>query len=442
MNQDNASGSRMEVAGTTKPSFEALDQTQEPQKLLPPGKPRRAIEGPRKAPWWRRWLLWTVIAALALLVFLIVRSFSGNKSAPPPGKNAQQGGAAITVGRATAGDINIYIEALGTVTPVNTVTVYSQITGRVVAVHYHEGQMVHEGDPLIDVDARPYEATLTQAQGNLEHDRGLLAEARIDLQRYRDAWAKNAIARQQLEDQEQVVVQDEGTVKSDEGTVAYDQTELSYCHIVAPVTGRVGLRLVDPGNTIFAGSNSTLVVITQLQPITVVFNVSEDDLAQVDAQLKGGRRLSVDAFDRSDENKLASGALTSLDNEVDTTTGTVKFRAGFPNRDLSLFPNQFVNARLLVKTLKKATLVPTAAVERNGTQAFVYVLQPNNTVSVQNIQVSTANDQNTAVTGINPGATIATSGFDRLENGVAVTVKGQPGGQQQGGGSPAGTPSK
>jgi multidrug efflux system membrane fusion protein len=185
----------------------------------------------------------------------------------------------------------------------------------------------------------------------------------------------------------------------------------------------VGLRLVDPGNTIFSGSNSTLVVLTQLQPITVVFNVSEDDLAQVQAQLKGGRRLSVDAFDRANEKKIASGALTSLDNEVDTTTGTVKFRAEFQNQNLALFPNQFVNARMLVKTLSKATLVPTAAVQHNGTQAFVYVVQPDNTVAVQQVQVSTSNDQDTAVTGINPGTTVATSGFDRLENGVHVTVK-------------------
>ncbi len=423
MSQDNASGNRTEVAGS-KPAFEALEPTvHEPQKLLPPGKQRPRIEGPRKTPWWRRWVMWIIIGVAALLVFLIVRSFSSTKGAPPPGKNSQQGAPAITVAQARSGDINIYIDALGTVTPVNTVTIFSQITGRVIAVHYHEGQMVHEGDPLIDVDPRPAEATLAQAQGNLDHDRGLLAEARIDLQRYRDAFAKNAIARQQLEDQEQVVVQDEGTVKADEGTVAYDQTQLSYCHITAPITGRVGLRLIDPGNTIFSGSNSTLVVITQLQPITVVFNVSEDDLAQVNAQLKGGHKLAVDAYDRANEKKVSSGALTSLDNEVDTSTGTVKFRAEFQNQDLALFPNQFVNARLLVNTLKKATLIPTAAVQHNGTQPFVYVVQSNNTVSVQQIQISTANDSDTAVTGINPGATIAASGFDRLENGVQVSVK-------------------
>ena len=443
MSQEKVNGGRTDVAGQS-PAVENLEpKVEEPQKLLPPAKERPRIEGPRRKPWWQRWLSWLLIALFGLLVFLVARSFSNGKPAAPPGKNAQFGGAtAITTAEAKTGDINIYIDALGTVTPLNTVTVYSQITGRVMSVHYHEGQMVHEGDPLIEVDPRPYEATLKQAQGNLDHDRGLLAEARIDLQRYKDAFARNAIARQQMEDQEQVVVQDEGAVEADEGTVAYDQTELSYCHIVAPVTGRVGLRLVDPGNTIFAGSGSTLVVVTQLQPITVVFYVSEDDLGQVNAQLKGGRRLAVDAFDRSNENKIAGGTLTSLDNEVDTTTGTIKFRAEFPNQNLSLFPNQFVNARLLVRTVKNATLVPTSAVQHNGTQPFLYILQPGGTVSVQEIQVVTSNDQNTAVTGINPGTTIATSGFDRLENGAHVTVKGQAGTQQKGGASPAGTRGK
>jgi len=222
-----------------------------------------------------------------------------------------------------------------------------------------------------------------------------------------------------------VVVQDEGAVKADEGAVAYDQTQLSYCHIAAPIGGRVGLRLVDPGNTIFSGSSSTLVVITQLQPITVVFTVSEDDLAQVDAQLRGGRRLTVDAFDRSDQKQIASGVLTSLDNEVDTTTGTVKFRAQFSNAGLSLFPNQFVNARLLVRTLRKATLVPIAAVQHNGTAAFVYVVKPDNTVAVQTVTVTSTNDQSAAVTGIAPGTKVAASGFDRLENGVKVTIRGE-----------------
>jgi len=380
----------------------------------------------KKSRW--RWRLWLALAALALLAFFLVhhfRSIAQANSAGAKAKQQEQAGAAITVGQSKTGNISIYVNALGTVTPIYTVTLYSQITGQVMEVHYQEGQIVNKGDPLIDIDPRPYESTLTQAQGTLEHDQGLLAEAVMDLNRYKAAVDRNAIARQQYEDQQQIVVQDQGTVKADEGTVAYDKVQLSYCHIVSPITGRVGLRLVDPGNTVFAGSSSTLVVITQLQPITVVFNVSEDDLPQVQAQLKGGRSLEVDAFDRAFDKNIEAGKLTSLDNEVDTTTGTVKFRATFPNKNLSLYPNQFVNARLLVNTLRKVILVPSAAVQQNGTNAFVYIVKPGNTVAVQQVKVLTTNDQDTAIQGLNPNVTVATSGFDRLENGVTVTVRGQ-----------------
>ena len=212
-------------------------------------------------------------------------------------------------------------------------------------------------------------------------------------------------------------MQAEGTVKADQGTVAYDKVQLEYCHIVAPINGQVGLRLVDPGNTIFSGSSSALVVITQLQPMTVVFNVSEDNLAQVKAHLGGKEKLTVDAFNRANDKQIESGKLTSLDNQVDTTTGTIKFRAEFANKNLALFPNQFVNARLLVSTLRGVTLVPSAAVQHNGTAAFVYIVQPNNTVTVQPITTLTSNEQVTAVQGLNPGLNLATSGFDRLENG-------------------------
>ena len=385
-------------------------QTPAPPPNRPSGRPRR------RSRWWR----WILGAALVILAIFELHQCKGNHSAPASRAPA---GAAITTGESSTGNINIYVTGLGTVTPVYTVTVYSQITGRVMAVHYQQGQMVKKGDPLIDIDPRPYEATLTQAEGTLAHDQGLLDEAVMDLHRYQAAAAKNAIAKQQLEDQEKIVIQDQGTVKADQGTVDYDKTELSYCHIVSPITGRVGLRLVDPGNTVFAGSGSTLVVITQLQPITVVFDVSEDDLPQVEAQLRGGHRLAVSAFDRSNTTDLASGTLGSLDNEVDTTTGTVKFRADFPNRNLALFPNQFVNARLLLKTLRKVTLAPSAAVQYNGTNSFVYIVKPDQTVSVQPITILTGNDKVTAVTGISAGVPLATSGFDRLENGTRVAVR-------------------
>jgi membrane fusion protein, multidrug efflux system len=401
-------------SGTTQFLFPAQEKSPDPAE--PSRKPRRK---------WRVWLVLAVLAILAALAIYHFRSVAEANSAGAKARDEQAAGAAITVGQSKTGNIDIYVDALGTVTPIYTVTLYSQITGQVIEVHYQEGQLVNKGDPLIDIDPRPYETTLAQAEGNLEHDRGVLAEAVMDLNRYKAALDRNAIARQQYEDQQQAVVQDQGTVKADEGTVAYDQVQLSYCHIVSPISGRVGLRLVDPGNTVFAGSGSTLVVITQLQPITVVFNVSEDDLPQVDAQLRHGRTLQVDAYDRAFDKKIETGKLTSLDNEVDTTTGTIKFRATFPNQNLSLYPNQFVNARLLVKTLQKVTLVPSAAVQQNGTNSFVYIVKPGNTVAVQQVQVQATSDQETAVQGINAGVTVATSGFDRLENGVQVTVRGE-----------------
>jgi multidrug efflux system membrane fusion protein len=381
-----------------------------------------------EVPWYRR--RWVIVVAI-LIIGAFLLHYCTRKPPEPVGGRNQQGNATITVGQSRTGDIGIYVNALGTVTPTYTVTVYSQITGRVMDVHYKEGQMVRKGEPLIDIDPRPSEATLRQAEGNLQHDQGLLAQAKMDLQRYQDAYAKNAIARQQLDDQAQIVVQYEGTVKADEGTVAYDRVQLEYCHIVSPIAGRVGLRLVDPGNTVFAGSSSTLIVITQLQPITVVFNVSEDDLPRVQEQLNGNNRLSVDIFDRSNEHHLEAGTLTSLDNQVDTTTGTVRFRAEFANKDLALFPNQFVNARLLVQTLKAATLVPTPAIQHNGTNDFVYVAKSDNTVAVQNVTALTTNERDTAVKGLDPNVKIATSGFDRLENGVKVTVRTPSQGKEQ-----------
>jgi membrane fusion protein, multidrug efflux system len=377
----------------------------------------------------RRKRLWIIIGLSLLLLIGLVYYFIHRSELAKASRQTQPAGAAITVGQSKTGDMNVYVNALGTVTPLSTVTVYSQITGQVMSVNFHEGQMVKKGDSLIDIDPRPYESLLTEAQGTLQRDEGLLAQARMDLQRYRDAYARNAIAKQQLDDQQQAVAQYEGSVKADQGSLAYDQVQLSYCHLLAPITGRVGLRLVDPGNTVFAGSASTFVVITQLQPITVVFNVAEDDLPQIQEQLTAARILQVDAFDRANEKTLATGNLTSLDNQVDTSTGTVKFRAEFPNKNLALFPNQFVNARLLVQTLQNVTLVPTSAVQRNGTNAFVYVVKPDNTVAVQSITVLTSDDQNSAIKGLDAGVKVATSGFDRLENGAKVQARGQQPGQ-------------
>jgi multidrug efflux system membrane fusion protein len=401
----------------------------------PGAKPEDDKPAQQPAPPPRKKWHWIAPFLLFLLALFLVLHFCGGSKSTTAGNKGASGasgvaqGAAITVGQSKTGNMNIYVDALGTVTPIATVTLYSQITGRVMNVYYHEGQTVQAGDPLVDIDPRPYESTLLQAEGTLERDMGVLAQARMDLARYQAAWERNAIAKQQLDDQAATVAQDEGTVKADQGSVDYDRVQLAYCHIVAPITGRVGLRLVDPGNTVFSGTASTLVVITQLQPITVVFNVSEDDLAQVQAQLKNGQQLEVDAYDRTNEKEIETGKLTSLDNEVDTTTGTVKFRAEFPNKNLTLFPNQFVNARLLVKTLRQITLVPSAAVQQNGTSAFVYIVNADNKVAMQSITVLANDDQNTAVQGVSPGVNLATSGFDRLESGALVAVRGASGAQ-------------
>jgi len=406
----------------------------QPGQLAPTGATQLALPAPPQPEQphrHRRHRLWPWLVLVALLIlggagFVVWHHRHAQSGAATPGGAAAhgpgQGPAAITVGSSHSGDMKVYVRALGTITPITTVTVFSQVTGQVTAVSFHEGQIVTKGDHLLDIDARPFQATELQAQGTLQHDQGLLAEARMDLQRYRAAFAKGAIAKQQLDDQEQLVVQDQGSVEADQGSLAYDQVQLGFCHITAPLTGRIGLRLVDSGNVVFSGTGTTLAVVTQLQPITMVFSVAEDDLPAIEEQLQSGKTLAVDAYDRSDEHRLESGHLTALDNEVDTTTGTVKFRAELPNAKLALYPNQFVNARLLLKTLHQATLVPTAAVQHNGPTAFVYVVK-DNAVTMQPVTVLSSDDKNTALTGLGPGVQVATTGFDRLENGVSVQVR-------------------
>jgi multidrug efflux system membrane fusion protein len=391
-----------------------------------------AVGRKKRRPWWG--LLFIVL--LVLCVVLLVT----HKPKPQPDQNALDQPAVVTIKAATVreGDIGIHVDAIGTVTPLSTVSVYSQVTGNVIAVNYREGQMVRKGQSLIEIDPRPYEAQLKQAEGTLQHDQGLLKQAEIDLARYQKASALNAIAKQTLEDQEQAVEQYKGTVKNDEGQVDYQKVQLSYCHITAPASGRVGLRLVDPGNTIFSGNSNALVVVTQLQPITVVFNVAEDNLSQLRSQILHRTGLPVDAFDRSQMNKLATGRLLTIDNQVDTTTGTIRFRAQFDNQDLALYPNQFVNARLLVSTLHNTLLIPSAAVQRNGVQAFVYKVS-NNTASIQNIVEQTADGNVSAVQGLKPGDTVSITGFDKLQDGTKVEIQESPQEPVTGNGEAAGT---
>jgi membrane fusion protein, multidrug efflux system len=342
-------------------------------------------------------------------------------------KSSRGGGGPVSLVTATAmkGDIGVYLESIGTVTPVYTSSITSQVNGIVTAVHYKEGQLVRKGDSLIDIDARPFEASLLQAQGTLERDINLLAQYTMDLERYRDAWARNAIPKQTLDDQEKLVLQQQGTIKFDEGVVRFDQIQVGFCHIVAPISGRVGLRLVDPGNVVQATGTLTLVVIAQIQPITVIFTVPEDNLGQVQQPLRKNAKLAVNAFDRAALNQIANGTLITLDNQIDTTTGTVKARASFNNKDAALFPNEFVNVRLLVDTHHGATLIPSSTIQHNGKTAFVYVLQ-DNVAHMRVIQPGVTDAGMTEVTGIAPGDVLANSSFDKLQDNAKVVVSSKP----------------
>jgi multidrug efflux system membrane fusion protein len=365
-----------------------------------------------------------LIAAIVLVGGIIYyRHRQAVNDAAAKAKAAQQPRAVpIVTATAKKGDIGVYVEALGAVTPVYTVNVTSRVQGQVMNVYYKEGQLVRKGQPLLEIDPRPFQAALTQVEGQLEHDQALLAEARIDLDRYQQAFNRNAIAKQQLDDQTQLVKQDEGTVKNDQGLVANAQVNLVYTHITSPIDGRVGLRLVDPGNMVQANGTTPLVVVTQLAPITVIFSVAEDYLTQIQQQTRSGNTLAVDAYDRTQQTKIAEGKLLTIDNQIDTTTGTVKLRAEFANKDGALFPNQFVNVRLLVKTLHDVTLIPTPGIQRNAQGAFVYVIQDQK-ATIKTVKVGTTDGNITAVEGINPGDVVAVNGFDKLQDGIPVRIQ-------------------
>jgi membrane fusion protein, multidrug efflux system len=376
-----------------------------------------------------RVIVWIVLLLIFAVGFLLVlRHHDDTTKSGAASARRGAGGGPVTLTTATAqkGNIGVYLDAIGTVTPVYTASITSQVTGPVIAVHFTEGQMVGKGAPLVDIDPRPFQATLLQAQGILERDQAVLAQAMMDRDRFRDAWARNAIPKQQLDDQEKIVLQDAGTVKNDQGTVAFDQVQLGYCHITAPIAGRVGLRLVDPGNVVQASGSVTLAVITQLQPITVIFTIPEDNLGQVQPRLRQRAKLPVEAYDRAALKKIASGTLLTLDNQIDTTTGTVKGRASFDNKDTLLFPNEFVNTRLLVNTLQGATIIPSSAIQHNGNASFVYVIDDTKTAHQRSVKPGVTEGDNTEVTGINPGDVVANSSFDKLQDKAKIVVSKQP----------------
>jgi multidrug efflux system membrane fusion protein len=370
-------------------------------------------------------LLAASLIAAGVFAFLLWQDFARKRESSQASRLMIPGGVPVTAAVVRKGSLGVYLEAIGTVTPVYTASITAQVNGLITAVHYNEGQIVHKGDPLIDIDARPFEAQVQQAQGTLDRDTNVLAQAKMDLERYRDAWARNAIPRQQFEDQQKLVAQDEGQVKSDQGVLAFNQVQLGWCRITAPFTGRVGLRLVDPGNVVVLSASNqingttSLVVVTETEPITVVFTLAEDDLSQLRTQLGRGFTLPVYAYDRTLQTKLASGKLTALDNQIDTTTGTVKLRAEFDNSDEHLFPNQFVNTRLLLKTLTGVTLVPSQAIQHNGQTTFVYLIEDGE-ARIRNIKTGPADGSMTVVHGIDPGMVVATSSFDKLRDNTPV----------------------
>jgi multidrug efflux system membrane fusion protein len=366
-----------------------------------------------------------VLIAVAGGGYLIYRSYyapqpAGNAARNP--LNAPQSVGAATIGQ---GDIRVIVNALGTVTPIATVTVQTQIDGQLLEVGFTEGQMVKKGDFLAQIDPRPYQLQQAQFEGQLARDQGLLAQAQVDMTRYQKLSEQNSIARQQYEDQVYIVQQDQGLVKLDQAQVDQQKLNVLYCRIVSPVTGRIGLRLVDPGNYIQTSNTTGIAVVTQLQPITVIFPIPEDDLPDILPQLNAGTPLEVSAYDRANIKMLATGRVAALDSQIDTTTGTVKVRAQFDNADNLLFPNQFVNARLLVKTLNNVVTVPTAAIQRGAPGSYVYVINADNTVSVRPIGIGPTEGAMAAVnSGLAVGERVVVDGTDRLRDGARVVVPG------------------
>lgn len=370
--------------------------------------------------WWL-WLLLCVLIAAGVYRFVTepgaAQQLTARQAANAPRTMPVLGAAART------GDIQIYLEGLGTVTAQNTVTVRSRVDGQLMKVLFTEGQMVKQGDLLAEIDPRPYQVMLTQAEGQMLKDQALLKNAQIDVERYHTLFQQDSIAQQQLATQQALVRQYEGAVKADQGQVDNAKLQLTYSRVTAPIGGRLGLRQVDPGNVVHATDTTGLVVITQLQPITVVFTLPEDSVPRVMKKLQDKETLTVDAFDRAQKNKLASGALLTIDNQIDPTTGTVKLKAQFSNENYALFPNQFVNIRMLIDVLHGATVIPAAGVQRGSQGAFVYVVKEDRSVTQRPVKLGPAEGGNIVIeSGLKPGEIVVVDGTDKLREGAKVAV--------------------
>ncbi len=398
------------------------------QAALPPGPPAplqlTAGDPPKRGCGWIVLVVLLIAAGVGYFYWRRSSAASATTDAKA-GKKGGGGGSTPVVGaRARRGNIGVYYTGTGSVTPVYTDTVKSRVDGQLMTVHYTEGQMVKKGDPLIEIDPRPYQAALDQVEGNLARDQALLANAKIDQSRYELLVPQKAVPEQTLATQKALVQQYEGTVKTDQGAVDAAKVNLVYCHITADISGLVGLRLVDPGNIVHATDANGLLVITQIDPITVIFTLAEDQLQAVLQRMHGGQMLEVDAWDRGMTKKLTQGTLTTVDNQIDQTTGTVRLRATFDNKSNALYPYQFVNARLLVQQKNGVVLLNQAAIQRNTNATYVFLVQPDSTVITRNITVGTTEGDDAEITsGLAPGDVVVLAGADKLSDGSKVTVQ-------------------
>ena len=414
--------------------------------LVEPNPVERPPHGSGNPPPPRRsWIWWVILLVLAgvgywqwpRLKALIPSGETTTSQGTAKGGRGRRGAGGgtsqVVAARATKGAIKVFVTGLGAVTPIYTVTVNSRVTGQLMKVQFKEGQLVQKDDLLVEIDPRPYEVQLEQAEGQLIHDEALLKDAKLDLGRYNTLIKQDAIPQQTLDAQAALVTQYEGTIKTDQSQIDNAKLNLIYCHITSPITGRVGLRLVDPGNIVQGTATTALVMITQLDPISVIFTVGEDQLPAILDKMRAGQELTVEAWDRELKNKLGDGKLETIDNQIDPTTGTLKLRAVFANSNGKLFPSQFVNARLLVEQKQNITLLPNNAIQRNSHGTYVWMVNPDQTVNVRNVTVGTTEgDQSEITAGLQPGDSVVTVGVDRLEEGgkVSTQVPGEKSGEK------------